>query len=50
MEVFAHYWGVDEIGVFVIPVVFAIVILRWVEKKARAKREEDADQETSHVD
>ena len=39
MEVLAHYWGIDEIGVFVIPAVLAILLLRWAEKRARARRE-----------
>lgn len=50
MEVFAHYWGIDEVGVFVIPAVLGTVALRWAEKKARAKRDEDSRQETSHAD
>jgi len=45
MQILAHYWGIDEVGVFVIPALLAIVLLRWVEKRARAKREEDADHE-----
>ena len=35
----AHYWGIDEVGVFVIPAVLAIVLLRWAERKAKAKAE-----------
>ena len=51
MVVYGHYWGIDEVGVFVIPALLAIVALRWAEKKARAKREsEDAESESSHVD
>ena len=50
MEIFAHFGGIDEVGIFVIPAVLAIVLLRWAEKRARAKRDEDADKETSHVD
>jgi len=50
MEIFAHYLGIDEVGVFVIPAVLAIVLLRWAEKRARAKRDEDADKETNIVD
>ena len=48
MNVLAHYWGIDEVGVFVIPAVLAVLLLRWAEKKARAKRE--AEKETSDVD
>lgn len=37
MTPLAHYWGIDEIGVFVVPAVLAIVLLRWAERKAKAK-------------
>ena len=50
MEVFAHYLGIDEFGVFVIPAVLAIVLLRWVEKRARANRDENGDKEINNVD
>ena len=51
MNVFAHYWGIDEVGVFVIPAVLAILLLRWTEKRARAKREaEEQEDEPTHVD
>jgi hypothetical protein len=46
MTPLAHYWGIDEIGVFVIPAVLTIVLLRWAERKARARaavREEDKE-------
>ena len=41
MNPLAHYWGIDEVGVFVIPAVLAIVLLRWAEKKARARSEKE---------
>jgi hypothetical protein len=47
MVTLAHLWGIDEIGVFVIPAVLAIWALRRAEKKARA-RAQDADKEDSH--
>ena len=37
----AHYWGIDEVGVFVVPVVLAIVLLRWLEKRARRRAEDE---------
>ena len=40
MFTIAHYWGIDEVGVFVIPAVLAILGLRWAEKRARARAEE----------
>ena len=33
--VLAHYGGIDEIGIFVLPAVLAILALRWAEKKAK---------------
>jgi hypothetical protein len=39
IPVVLHYGGIDEIGIFVIPAVLAILALRWVEKRARRKRE-----------
>lgn len=47
MFVIGHYWGVDEVAIFVIPAVLAIVLLRWAEKKARAKRESEHESEAS---
>jgi hypothetical protein len=48
----AHYGGIDEIGIFVIPAVLAILALRWTERKARQRAEADAagDQETGTED
>lgn len=40
--IFAHYWGIDEVGVFVVPAVAAILSLRWAERRARRKAEEAA--------
>lgn len=40
----AHLGGIDEIGVFLIPVVLAILALRWAEQSARSKADsEQAD-------
>ena len=43
----AHYGGIDEIGVFVLPAVAIILVLRWAERRARQRAEaaepEDAD-------
>jgi hypothetical protein len=41
--IFAHFGGIDEIGIFVVPAVLAIVALRWAERKAR-RRAEGQDQ------
>lgn len=37
MNIFAHYGGIDEIAVFVVPVVLALIALRWAERRARNK-------------
>jgi hypothetical protein len=41
MSYLAHYGGIDEIGLFLIPAVLAILALRWAEKRARRRAEED---------
>jgi NADH:ubiquinone oxidoreductase subunit H len=41
MLTFAHFWGIDEIGVFVLPAALALIALRWAERKARARIEEE---------
>ncbi len=46
MVTLAHLWGIDEIGIFVLPAVLAIWALRRAEKKARA-RAQDVDNEDS---
>jgi hypothetical protein len=33
----AHYGGIDEIGIFLVPAVLAILVLRRVERKARER-------------
>ncbi len=38
----AHMGGIDEIGIFLVPAVLAIIVLRRVEKKAREKEAERA--------
>ncbi|MGH8870722.1 MAG: hypothetical protein ACRDWS_01950 [Acidimicrobiia bacterium] len=42
MLTLAHYWGIDEVGVFVLPAVLAILALRWAEKKAKRSAAEKA--------
>ena len=49
IEVFAHYWGIDEVGVFVLPAVLAILALRWAERRARRKAEQQEESETTDV-
>lgn len=50
MFFFGHYWGIDEVGVFVIPAILAVVALRWAEKRAKKNAAEDEDRETTSVD
>lgn len=40
MSIFAHLAGIDEVGIYVIPIVLAIVLLRWAEKRSRSAAEE----------
>ncbi|MGH8947828.1 MAG: hypothetical protein ACRDXF_03125 [Acidimicrobiia bacterium] len=48
--IFAHYGGIDEIGVFVVPAVLAILALRWAERRAkRAAAEKEAEPEMEVV-
>lgn len=39
MAVLGHYGGIDEIGVFLVPAVLAILALRWAEKRARTRED-----------
>lgn len=34
----AHYGGLDEIAVFVVPAVAVILLMRWAERRARDRR------------
>jgi hypothetical protein len=47
--IFAHYGGIDEIGIFVLPALIAIFALRWAEKKAKraAAEKEVAEKEAA---
>jgi hypothetical protein len=40
-RVLAHMGGIDEIGIFLVPAVLAIIVLRRVERKARQKESEE---------
>lgn len=43
----AHLGGIEEIGIYAIPVVLAIMALRWADKRARASAtEEDGEQKS----
>lgn len=46
---FAHYWGIDEVGVFVLPAVLAVLALRWAEKRARRRAEQQDESEKTDV-
>jgi len=48
--IFAHYGGIDEIGIFVLPAVLAILALRWAERRARrAAAEKETEPEMEAV-
>jgi hypothetical protein len=45
--ILAHFGGIDEIGIFLVPGLLAILALRWAEKRAR-RRLEGQDQTDYH--
>lgn len=48
MIIFAHLGGIDEVGIYVIPILLAIVSLRWADKRVRkAADERESDQMSS---
>jgi len=51
MFIVAHYWGIDEVGVFVLPALLAIVALRWAERKAKraAKEKQDSGESEEEI-
>lgn len=44
VNLFAHLGGIDEIGIYFVPVVVALLALRWMEKRARAQESDDRHQ------
>lgn len=50
MGLFAHIFGADHFWVFVVPAVGALVLLRWAEKRARAKADASLDKEAADGD
>lgn len=40
LSILAHLGGIDEVGIYVIPILVAIVSLRWAEKRARSAAKE----------
>jgi hypothetical protein len=51
MAIFAHYWGIDEVGVFVTPALLAVLALRWAERKARrAAEKQESEQHEEKTD
>lgn len=44
MSTLAHYGGIDEIGVFVVPVIVALLAIRWAERRARAKASSEPEE------
>jgi hypothetical protein len=50
MLTFAHYWGIDEVGVFVVPAVLAVLALRWAERKAKRAAAEKEKEDVSSAE
>ena len=50
IPVFAHMGGIDEIGVFLIPALLAIYVLRRVERQARKRAEAETADDPVAVD
>lgn len=47
MTTLAHYWGIDEVAVFLVPALAAIYAIRWAERRTRnreAVRGEDEEE------
>jgi hypothetical protein len=42
--VVAHLGGIDEIGVFLVPVILAILAVRWAERRAHRRGEPDSEE------
>ncbi len=45
MFTLAHYWGLDEIGVFVVPAALALWALRRAERRAKQSADEKETEE-----
>jgi hypothetical protein len=43
--VLAHQWGWDEILYFAVPVILALLWIRWAERRARNRRESEEGDE-----
>lgn len=39
--ILGHYGGVDEIAIFVVPAVLALLALRWVERRTKKNQSDD---------
>jgi hypothetical protein len=46
MTTLAHYGGIDEIGVFVLPALLALWAIRWAEKRSRARAASEGSDDT----
>lgn len=41
VPIVAHYGGIDEIGIFVVPALAIILVLRWAERRARERADSE---------
>jgi hypothetical protein len=47
VTVVAHLGGIDEIGIFVVPAVLAVLALRWAERRAQRRAAEEEGEMTT---
>ena len=45
--ILAHSWGWDEVLYFAVPITLALFWVRWIEKRAKARKEAAAAEEQS---
>lgn len=45
--ILGHYWGIDEIGIYLIPALLAIVLLRRADRRARREADEETHSEAA---
>ena len=46
----AHFGGIDEVGVFLVPALATIAVLRWAERRARSRSDAENNQDGPDVD
>ena len=46
----AHLGGIDEVGIFLVPALATIAVLRWAERRARSRSDAENNQDGPDVD